>query len=727
MSNIRKMDMSKFMRSNFLPYAKTTIVDRAVPYIDGFKPVQKRVLYAMWEGKWFSSKGKSAKSARIVGDTMGKYHPHGDSSIYGALVQMTDDYDGMNAPYLKGEGTFGRVWSKYITPAAMRYTEAGLAELAEELFDGINENAVDMIPNFDESEVEPRVLPTKFPNILVNNTSGIAVGVSSDLPTYNLKNVCEATIKMLEGRAQEPLDIIDELGYPDFTTRGYIHSSRKELEKLLKKGRGRFMVSGSVRIIKDTIFIDEVPYGQKIEVIVEQIKKAVDEKKLDKEISDVIDETGMDERTGVANLGARIVLKKGVDARKALAKINMYTHLRAPINFRTAVILINSEGKEELKEMGVYGLLENWIEWRKEAVKRQFSFKLDKESKLEHKLATWELIKDRLQEVIKIVTEHNEEDAKLLLMGTFGMDRGQAEYLLEQQIRRITKDRLNKELEKLDECRKNITEFKGIVEDDKKTCNYIAGQIREIRDKYGKERMSRLADPVVIEDEQEKIKEVIPDMDVSVFMTKNGYLKKLSQMNDILNVTNFVGENDEIAWDISCSNKDKLLVFTTEGYCYKVPVHSIESSRTTFKDYIWKLVDRKDTGDILYVVNAGDYSGYFNIVYNNGRGKKVWLSEVDISRDVKKGCFEPDKKENMFITTADEFFMITKKRKAAYANTKLLNVLGNKRKAFKVARIASGDSIFGIQPVEKVPDMSTIDISRYNKGYCVKINEDKLW
>ena len=726
MGNIIDMNMEDITKQNFLPYAKTTIVDRAIPYIDGFKPVQRRVMYAMYEGKWFESRGKAAKSARIVGDTMGKYHPHGDSSIYGALVVMTDDYAGMNAPYIKAEGTFGRIWSRDIKAAAMRYTEASLAKISEELFDGIDENAVDMVPNFDESEIEPRLLPTKFPNLLVNSTPGIAVGYSTSLPTYSLKGVCNATIKMLEGKAEKPEDLVEVLGAPDFTTNGHVHVSDKTLLNLIKTGKGSLKMSGSVRIVKDTIYIDEVPYGKKIENIVEDIQAACKDGRI-KEISDVIDETGMDYKTGIANLGAKITLKRGYDPRKVLAKLNAYSDLRANVNFQTKVIIINEDGKEELKELGVYELLEKWVDWRFRTVRRQFKFRLDKEQKREHLLSAWEKVTGNLKDVVDILTNNKEETAKLILIQDYKLDNEQVEYLIDQKLRSITQDRVEKELNKLKESRDKIKEYESIISDDKVVANYVANQLREIRDTYGKERMSRLADIIVEEDEKEKIKEVIPDVDVEVAITKNGYIKRLLSATELLKLDNYLADGDSIRYTISCKNTDVLLIFTTSGNCYRLPVHSIESSRTVFKDYIWKLVDKKDEGEILYITNAGDYSGSFNIVYKNGRGRKIWLSDLETKRELKKSCFEAGELNELFVTTEDKFFIITKKRKAAYGDLTIMGMSGSTRKAFKIARIGAGDGIFGIQPISKVPDISKINLEKYKHGYCVKINEDKLW
>ena len=214
-------DISKIMVDNFMPYAKGTIIDRAIPYIDGFKPVNRRIMYSMYELKLWN---KKAKSNRIVGDTMGKYHPHGDSSIYDALVRMVDINGSLNKPLIVGQGNFGAVWSDEITPAHMRYTEAGLAPIAREMFDGIKEDAVDMVSNFDNTEEEPSMLPVKFPNVLVNTSSGIAVGMGSAIPSYNLRDVCLATIEMLKGNAKKPEDLVDVLGAPDFSVGGFVHS-----------------------------------------------------------------------------------------------------------------------------------------------------------------------------------------------------------------------------------------------------------------------------------------------------------------------------------------------------------------------------------------------------------------------------------------------------------------------------------------------------------------------
>jgi len=704
-------DISKIMLDNFMPYAKGTIIDRAIPYIDGFKPVNRRIMYSMYELKLWNSK---AKSNRIVGDTMGKYHPHGDSSIYAALVRMTDSNGSLNEPLIAGQGNFGKVWSDEITPAHMRYTEAGLAPIAKELFDGINEDAVDMIDNFDSTEKEPAMLPVKYPNVLVNTSNGIAVGMGSAIPSYNLKDVCLATIDMLQGKAKVPEDLVDVLGAPDFSTGGFVHIGNEDILKLLRKGNGTLTMTGSVQLFRDRILVNSLPYNTTMDKFVAQIEALAGRDGILKEIANVTD------RTGLKGMQCEISLKRNADVREVLKKLYRFTDLRKKISFTTRIITDNKP-----KELGVFELLELWIDFRVNTLKRINRFRLNKAVTKEHLLAAWELMKNDVANVAIMVASNTEEVAKGILMNKYGMDEEQAEYILEMKVKQLSTDNMLKRLAELEEVRKTIADLTAFINDEVAIKNFIVEELKEIVKKYGHDRVTKVLEPIV-EVEGGKEEEVIPDMDVWVLVTKKGYIKRVINPMDTLKAPNWLGDGDSIDKEIKCRNTENILVVTYGGFCYKIPVHSIESSKAAFRDYIWELADKKEDSDIAYITNSGNYDKYFNVVYGNGRGRKVYLGAVSGPRKRYQGLFEAGTAQDTFITESDEFFIITYKRKAAYANLKILNMY-SKRSAFKIARVGSDDAIFGIQPVDRVPDMSAINIERYNKGYCVSIRDDVLW
>ena len=704
-------DISKIMLDNFMPYAKGTIIDRAIPYIDGFKPVNRRILYSMYELRLWD---KKAKSNRIVGDTMGKYHPHGDSSIYDALVRMADSNESLNQALVVGKGNFGKVWSDEITPAHMRYTEAGLAPIAREIFEGINEDAVDMLENFDNTEKEPAMLPVKYPNVLINTSSGIAVGMGSAIPSYNLKDVCLATIAMLQGKATKPSDLVSILGAPDFTTGGFIHVSDADILKLLKKGSATLTMTGSVQLKKDAIIVNYLPYNTTMDKFVAQVEAQAGKDGEIKEISNVTDGTDKD------GMSCEITIKRGYDVRDVLKKLYRYTDLRKKISFNTRIIV-----DDKPRELGVYELLELWIDFRVNTIKRIYNHRLGKANDREHLLKAWELMKNDVTEVAVMISSNTEEVAKGILMSKYGMDDIQSNYILDMKVKQLTTDNMLKRLKDLDDVRKNISDTVAFLGDEVAIRNYIVAELQDIIKKYGHDRITKVMEPIV-EIENEKAVETIPDMDVWVLMTEKGFLKRVLNPMDTLKADTWLSEGDKVVKEIKCRNTENILVVTYGGFCYKIPVHSIESTKSAFREYVWDLADKKEDSDICYVTNSGDYNKYFNVVYGNGRGRKVYLGAVSGPRRRYQGLFEAGTKDNIFVTECDEFFVITYKRKAAYANLKILNMY-SARSAFKIARIGSDDAIFGLQPVENVPDMSAIDTERYSKGYCVSIRDDVLW
>lgn len=723
-----KMEIGDLLIRNFIPYAKMTIQDRAIPDgRDGLKPVQRRILYSAWElAKSKGGRDIPFKCARIVGDTMGKYHPHGDSSIYGALCVMSDEYNAMNMPYITGEGCFGKVWSERITPSAMRYTEAHLAPITDEMFENIKDNTIEFIPNFDDSEKEPMLLPVKFPTILVNSTSGVAVGMASYIPSYTLKSVCNATIAMASGKIHKPEDLVDILGLPDFTTGGYVHGSRELALKIIKTGKGTITMSGSVKLYKDAIIIGEIPYNTTLDRIIREVHTAVEDDKL-KEIKDILDSSGTEKDEDEAKCEVTVLLKAGADPKKALAKLYRYTSLRSTISFNTNVLM--GEGNEEgsPKEKSVYELLEDWIPWRSFIIKREYSEKARKEQLKTHLLESWELIKDDLANMVNTISKMTRANATSWLMSTYSLDKEQADYLMDKKIYQITTDQFTKALSDLEESRNKYKAMMELVDDEKARMKLIIKQNQEIIEKYGEGRVTRLAHEVNKDEEQEKITDVIPDVPVNILVTKKGYVKRVLNPLDTIKVGEYTEEDDPVKYQYTCNNKDSLLVFTCSGICYKVPVCNIDSStRTGFKDYIWKMVEAKDDSDILYVCPANGYEGGFSVIYDNGRGIYLPLHLVSGNRSSYMSLYEPGTKYNMLATTYKQFFIITKRQSAAFADINATTMFNRKSK-YKIARVATGDRVIGIQSWDKVPDKDFIDTSRYSRGYTVKMHDDVLF
>ncbi|MBO5388369.1 MAG: topoisomerase IV, partial [Lachnospiraceae bacterium] len=383
------MEISKLLLSNYLPYAKSTIISRAIPSIDGLKPVQRRLLYTMYKLGLLT--GDRSKSQKINGATM-SIHPHGDSSIYETMVLMSSGYEGMNVPYVDSKGSFGKVYSRDLKYSAPRYTEAKLAKICNEIFDGIHENAVEFIPNFDDTETEPSLLPVKFPSILVNTSSGVAVGTSSSIPSFSLKNVCLATQGILNDTIKTPGELAKVLGAPEFTTGGFLHADEASLEKLCATGKGSFTISGHVEVYSNQIIIDEIPYTTTAEDVMDAIDEHMKNNEL-KGVKNVRDEIGLE--------GLRIVIeiKSGYNSREVLQELCRVTPLRHKISFKTRVIVA-----DRCRDLNLLEVLQTWVEFRQECIKRVYQFRLDKDTVKEHLLATWEKIKHDIPGVVQMIS-----------------------------------------------------------------------------------------------------------------------------------------------------------------------------------------------------------------------------------------------------------------------------------------------------------------------------------
>lgn len=700
------MEITKVLLTNYLPYAKGTIIGRAIPSIDGLKPAQRRILYSMYN--MGLQKGNKAKSSRIVGETM-KIHPHGDMAIYETMVRMASGHDALNVPYVDSKGNFGKVYSKSLAFAAPRYTEAKLAEICAEMFDGINDGAVEFIDNFDNTMKEPTLLPVKFPTILVNPSNGIAVGTSSSIPSFDLTAVCDATIGILNGNITDVDSLMQVLGAPEFTTGGYIHADENDLKQLGKTGKHSFTMSGSVTTYPNKIIITEIPYKTTAEAIVDAIESYM--KTELKEVSDVLDAIDL------KGFRIEIDIKRGQDPHAVLKKICRLTPLRSKMSFTTRVIV-----NDRCEDLGLLDLLHSWIDFRMETIRRINEYRFNKASEKEHLLAAWEKIKLNIKDVANLISNRNEVEARTELMSFYNLDEIQADYILDMKIRMFTHDNLKKKLDELDNIRTDIAGYRSIIDSDDEKRKIIVEDLTRIKTKYGKGRKTHQVAPLP-DDIDEKDEVVIDDTLVNVVLTKNGYLKRLVSIKDISNFE--VPDNDKEIKRWAIKNNEYLLVFTYSGDCYKVLVDSIDASRGGLKDKLVNILGLSSDKEILFIDASGDYSGYFNLVYPNGRGTRVYYNKVSGKRSKYKSLYDGEEPGKLWLTKADKFFMITARRKAAYCDLSLMGLLSN-RVAFKVARVGN-DTIFGLQPIENVPNIDLIDLDRYHKEYTVSIGSDELW
>lgn len=705
--NIENREVRQVLTENYLPYAMSVIMARAIPGIDGLKLGHRHVLYTMYLMGLLN--GNKVKSSNIVGQTM-KLHPHGDGAIYETMVRMTTGNGSLNMPYIESKGSMGRVESRDMAYAAHRYTEAKLAPICSEIFDGINEDAVDMVDNYDATMKEPTLFPVKFPSVLVNTAPGIAVGMSSVVPSYNLREVCAATIGVILGDIKNETELHAVLGAPDFSTGGTIHGTDREFINILKSGRGSIVLSGTVELSKNKIVVTEIPYSTSIEAIIEDVEKYIKSGEL-KEISDIRDESDL--------RGTRICMdiKRGNDVSGVLKKVYKYTRLRTSMGVNNNILIDNKP-----MSIGVLDTIRQWIKFRVKTVNRIYSYRYKRDLEKENLLSAWEKISERTKDALEIITKNNESSAKELLMAGFDMNEKQAEYLLDMKAKEFTLDRVSKKLSDLSKLREEIKEYKNIIENDSEKYKVIVNELKDIMLKYGKDRRTQVSSTPI----DDKIEKVVDDRPVYVYCTKQGYIKRMENIrNKGYGVINdeVVYADDEVTGRFFTQNNDYILVFMYDGTVHKIPVINIESGKGNPKDTIANLTG--DTGKVIYVTSAEGFKGHLNILYGTGKGCNISFSRFAGKRSKYISCYDAGDSTNMWATEEDKMFLITYNKKAAYCEVvPTLTTAG--RSVFKVAKVPADDKVFGMQEASNVPDFENIPVDIYSKGYFVKIKH-QLW
>ena len=734
---VSKVGMSDVITQYYMEYAKSVIVDRAFPFIDGLKPVNRRIIFDMHELKAEGTNNK--KSARIVGDTMGKYHPHGDGSIYGALVNMTDTHETLNAPLIKGQGSFGKSWStEHLVPAAMRYTEARLTNLAKnEMFGGLTENAVDMVDNFSVDEKEPRLLPVSFPNLIVNNTNGVAVGMSTYIPTYTLKAACEAVKALVENDEIDDEELVDILGAPDFVTGGNIHITRVQMLRLLRDGCAKgIYLTGTYSINKNQITIYELPYNTNVEKFVGEVKDLYKNGLL-KGVKSIDNTSGRDVRgkkkdTSKCKLKVEIELTRSADAEGIMKIIRQNTSFSSAIAFYTKFVWWNTELNDcEYKECGIRSLLSDyWIPWRMDTIRRQYTYKYNKTMTDIHLLEAWPILMKYLDEYIAFARNHNKADTKSFLLNKLKLDSEQADYIFDRKLSSLTTDEAEKMLKNMADLKVKAEDLHDIITNDNRIKAIIIEDMNRVISKYATERRCNVFGMELIEadKEEKKAPEIIENMPVWIGITKTGALKRALREVDSFKFDEL--SNNTLFDTVECMNKDKLLVFTEKGYCYKIPIHNIETSKGAFRDSIWKIVDKAedDNGKIIHVKATSDYKGTFVLLYANGTGIVVPYNAVGGNRSRYKNVYPAlELNRTARFQWEDNFYVVTRDDCAAFKSlTAMRRTAEVKGKIpFKLPRWKATDSLMGFVNESSIKLADLVDKERFERDYCVKMKFDK--
>ena len=606
-AQVVEQPISQTLELNYMPYAMSVIVSRAIPEIDGFKPSHRKLLYTMY--KMGLLNGARTKSANIVGATM-KLNPHGDAAIYETMVRLARGNGALLAPFVDSKGNFGKVYSRDMSYAAPRYTEAKLAPICRELFSDIDEDTVDMVDNYDATMLEPTLLPTTFPNVLVSANTGIAVGMASNIRGFNLREVCQTAIAWIR---DSDCDLLETLPAPDFSTGGEILYDPLEMAEIYKTGRGSFKVRAKWRYLKkeNIIEIYEIPYTTTSEAIMDKVEELIKAGKV-REINDMRDETDL------SGLKLTIDLKRGADPDKLMAKLCRMTTLMDsyPCNFNILIA-----GMPQV--LGVREILEEWTAWRSECVRRRVFFQLQKKKEKLHLLKGLQKILLDIDKAIAIIrgTELDSEVIPNLMIG-FGIDKVQAEFVAEIKLRNINKEYILKRTAETEELENQIQDLEQTLKSSRRIRAIIVDELKKVAQKYGEDRRTTLVyeTALAVEEEQDDT----PDYPVTVFVTEGGYLKKITAQSLRMSNEQKYKEGDGLKRTMELTNKTELLVFTSACQCYKCRLSDFDDSKASvLGDYLPGKLGFDEGESVLDVVSAGDYSGWILFVFENGKAAKV--------------------------------------------------------------------------------------------------------
>ncbi len=613
--------ISETLEFNYMPYAMSVIVSRAIPEIDGFKPSHRKLLYTMYKMGLLS--GGRTKSANIVGQTM-KLNPHGDAAIYETMVRLAKSNETLLHPFVDSKGNFGKVYSRDMAYAAARYTEAKLDSICAELFKDIDSDTVDMVDNYDATMKEPTLLPTTFPNVLVSANQGIAVGMASNICSFNLKEVCDTAIALMDDANH---DILSTLPGPDFSTGAELLYDDAATREIYSTGRGSFKLRSKWRYVKEGNLIEvyEIPYSTTTEVIMDKVAELIKSGKV-KEINDMRDETDL------GGLKLTIDLKRGVDPEKLMQKLYRLTPLQDsfPCNFN---ILIAGMPRV----MGVGEILEEWTAWRTDCVKRRIFFQIQKKEDRLHLLKGLERILLDIDKAIRIIreTELESEVVPNLMIG-FGIDEIQANFVAEIKLRNINKEYILKQTSAISDLEKEIADLRDTLGSHRKLQNVIKKELKAVSDKFGQPRKTEII--YNIDEIQPEVEvEEVPDYPVTVFISKEGYLKKITAQSLRMSGEQKFKEGDSLKETRETSNRAELLVFTDQFQCYKTRLSDFEDSKASLLgDYLPQKLGFDQGENLLHCLFPGDYKGHVLFFFENGKVAKVPLSAYETKTNRKK-------------------------------------------------------------------------------------------
>lgn len=721
--NTRILDIKvkEELEKSFIAYAMAVNVSRAIPDVrDGLKPVHRRILYAMGELNLFNDKSFK-KCARIVGDVIGKYHPHGDTAVYDALVRLAQDFT-INAPLVDGHGNFGSVDGD--PPAAMRYTEAKLSKVASEMLADIDKNTVDFVPNFDESEVQPSVLPARFPNLLVNGSDGIAVGMATNIPPHNLAEVIDGVVALIENPEIDVDDLMKIIQAPDFPTKGII-IGRSGIRQAYRTGKGTFYIRSRAEIEeynngnRQRIVITEIPYQVNKSKLIMQIADMVKNKRLEG-ISDIKEES---DRTGL-----RIVVEVKRDANAQVVLNSLYKHTQLQVSFGVInLALVNGVPKIiNLKEM-----LEHYLVFQKEVITRRTEFDLDKAKAKEHILEGLVIAQANIDEVIKTIKESaDKNDAQDKLIERFLLTEKQAVAILEMRLQRLTGLEVEKLKQDLADVQALISELQAILTDESKLLNIIKTDLITIKNKYGEPRKSEVSNNF---DGDIDIEDLIEEEEVVISLTHGGYVKRMpvseykSQHRGGKGIIAHTTKEEDFVENIfTTSTHDDLMCFSNFGRVYRIKAYEVpEAPRTSKGRAIVNLLQIENNERITTIIPIKkNTQGYLVMATRKGLIKKTNITEFDSIRKSGKIAIkltENDELISVYITNGNnEIIIASSEGKCIRFHENGVRIMGRDTQGVKSIDLSEDEFVVDMSVI--IPEAYMLTVSQ--KGYGKRSSQE---
>ena len=691
--------ITRTLDENYMPYAMSVIVSRAIPEIDGFKPSHRKLLYTMYKMGLLT--GNRTKSANIVGQTM-RLNPHGDAAIYETMVRLAKGNESLLHPFVDSKGNFGKVYSRDMAYAASRYTEAKLAPICAELFRDLDCDAVDFVDNYDNTTKEPALLPTTYPNVLVSANQGIAVGMASQICGFNLGEVCDTTIGLLKNPDH---DIASTLLAPDFSTGGQILCEPEELRRIYETGRGGVKVRAKYRYLKSENIIEiyEIPYSTSLEAILDKVSELMKAGKI-KEISDMRDDTDL------SGLKLAVDLKRGADPDKLMQKLFRLTPLQDTVSCNFNILIAGMP-----RVLGVRELLEEWLAWRTECVRRRVYFILHKKQEKLHLLQGLKRILLDIDKAIEIIRQ-TEEEAEVVpnLMIGFGIDQVQAEYVAEIKLRNINKEYILKRVQETASLEGEIEDLEDTLKKPARIRKIIVSELEDVRKKYAQPRKTEIIYSHEVEYEEEP--EDIPDYPVTLFLSREGYFKKITAQSLRMSGDQKFKEGDELFRRVEATNNTELMFFTDRQQVYKVRAADFADSKASLLgDYLPTKLGMDEDEKVIDMVLPGDYSGHLLFFFENGKCARVALSAYATTSNRRKltGAYSDKSPLTalLHLTEDRELALISTEPRALLLHTSLL--------APKSTRSTQGVAVMNIKPryhLERVCDFADsgiVNLSRY--------------